>query len=238
MSASAKTMLALLPPSSSVTRFTWSAQPAMIRLPTSVEPVKQTLRTSGWVTNRSPTTDPLPGMTVSTCSGSPASSASSPIRIAVSGVSSAGLRTTVLPAASAGAKPQPGDRHREVPRHDDADHAERLVEGEVGAAGHRDLPPEQPLRRRRVVVQAVADVAGLPAGVAPGVPGVAHLELGELVDVLVDDRREPAQQRGPLARGHRPPGGERLVGALDRARRSPRREAEVHVGHRVAPWPG
>ena len=68
-SASAKTMLALLPPSSRVTRFTCSAQPAMICLPTSVEPVKQTLRTSGWVTKRSPTTEPLPGMTVSTPSG-------------------------------------------------------------------------------------------------------------------------------------------------------------------------
>ena len=106
MSASAKTMLALLPPSSSVTRFTWSAQPRMICLPTSVEPVKHTLRTSSWVTNRSPTTEPLPGITVSTSAGSPASRASSPRRIAVSGVSSAGLRTTVLPAASAGAKPQ------------------------------------------------------------------------------------------------------------------------------------
>ncbi len=100
-------MLALLPPSSRVTRFTWSAQPAMIRLPTSVDPVKQTLRTAGWVTKRSPTIDPLPGITVKTPSGSPASSASSPSRIAVSGVSSAGLRTTVLPAAIAGAKPQP-----------------------------------------------------------------------------------------------------------------------------------
>ena len=100
-------MFALLPPSSSVTRFTWSAQPPMICLPTSVEPVKQTLRTAGWVTNRCPTTDPLPGRTVNTSSGKPASSASSPSRIAVSGVSSAGLSTTVLPAASAGAKPQP-----------------------------------------------------------------------------------------------------------------------------------
>jgi hypothetical protein len=59
------------------------------------------------VTKRSPTTDPLPGTTVSTPSGSPASTASSPSRIAVSGVSSAGLSTTALPAASAGAKPQP-----------------------------------------------------------------------------------------------------------------------------------
>ncbi len=77
----------------------------MICLPTPVEPVKQTLRTSGCVTNRSPTTEPLPGTMVSTPSGRPASTASSPIRMAVSGVSSAGLSTTVLPAASAGAKP-------------------------------------------------------------------------------------------------------------------------------------
>ena len=79
----------------------------MIRWPTAVEPVKQTLRTSGCVTKRSPTTVPLPGTTVKTPSGIPASRASSPRRTAVSGVSSAGLSTTVLPAASAGAKPQP-----------------------------------------------------------------------------------------------------------------------------------
>ena len=104
-SASAKTMLEFFPPSSRVRRLTCSAQPAMIRRPTSVEPVNTTLRTAGWVTKRSPTTEPLPGSTVSTPSGRPASSASSPSRIAVSGVSSAGLSTTVLPAASAGAKP-------------------------------------------------------------------------------------------------------------------------------------
>ena len=98
-------MLALLPPSSSVTRFTCSAQPAMIFWPTSVEPVKQTLPTAGCVTKRQPTTDPRPGRTWKTCSGMPASRASSPMRIAVSGVRSAGLSTTVLPAASAGAKP-------------------------------------------------------------------------------------------------------------------------------------
>ena len=90
-----------------MTRLSWCARLRMMPWPTAVDPVKQTLRTSGWVTNRSPTTDPLPGRTVSTPSGMPASIASSPIRTAVSGVSSAGLRTTVLPAASAGARPQP-----------------------------------------------------------------------------------------------------------------------------------
>ena len=79
----------------------------MICLPTSVEPVKTTLCTSGCVTKRLPTTEPWPGTTVKTPGGRPASSASSPMRIAVSGVISAGLSTTVLPAARAGARPQP-----------------------------------------------------------------------------------------------------------------------------------
>ena len=105
-SASANTMLALLPPSSSVTRLMCRAQPAMTWLPTSVDPVKTIFRTCGWSTRRWPTTLPLPGSTWSTPSGSPASSASSAILIAVSGVSSAGLATTVFPAASAGAMPQ------------------------------------------------------------------------------------------------------------------------------------
>ena len=119
MSASAKTMLALLPPSSRVTRFTWSAQPAMICLPTSVDPVKQTLRTSGWVTNRSPTTDPLPGITVKHALGQAGleGQLAEPDRgqrgelgrLEHDGVAG-GERRGEAPA---------GDRHREVPRHDD-----------------------------------------------------------------------------------------------------------------------
>ena len=100
-------MFALFPPSSRVTLFTWSAHPAMMCLPTSVDPVNTILRTAGCFTNRSPTTDPLPGKTVNTSWGMPARSASSPSRIAVNGVSSAGFSTTVFPAAKAGAKPQP-----------------------------------------------------------------------------------------------------------------------------------
>ncbi len=105
-SESAKTMLALLPPSSSVIGLTCAAQAAISCLPTAVEPVKTTLRTSGWVAKRAPTTGPWPGSTWNTPGGIPASSASSASRSAVSGVSSAGLSTTVFPAASAGARPQ------------------------------------------------------------------------------------------------------------------------------------
>ena len=50
---------------------------------------------------------PLPGRTLNTPSGIPALSASSPKRIAESGVYSAGFNTTVFPAAKAGANPQP-----------------------------------------------------------------------------------------------------------------------------------
>ena len=101
-SASANTMLALLPPSSRVTRFTCSAHPAMMRLPTAVDPVKATLRTVGCSTSRQPASVPVPTTTFSTPSGMPASSASSAMRIVVSGVISAGFSTAVLPAARAG----------------------------------------------------------------------------------------------------------------------------------------
>ena len=239
MSASAKTMLALLPPSSRVTRFTWSAQPAMIRLPTSVEPVKQTLRTSGWVTNRSPTTEPLPGMTVSTCSGRPASRASSPSRIGGQRGQLGGLEHDGVAGGQRGREAPAGDRHREVPGHDDADHAERLVERHVDAAGHRDLPAEQPLGRAGVVVEAVADVAGLPARVAPGVAGVAHLELGELLEVGVDHGGEPraaAAARSPGARSPPRPGRPRAR-ARSR-RRSLRQVGEVRRRSPAARSPG
>ena len=51
---------AILPPSSSVTRFSVSVAFRLMILPTSVEPVKATLSTSGWRTMRSPAVSPMP----------------------------------------------------------------------------------------------------------------------------------------------------------------------------------
>ncbi len=102
-SASANTTLADFPPSSSVTRLIVAAAPAAIPRPTSVEPVKAIFATSGCSTSRAPQTDPGPATTLRTPSGSPAPRAIRSSSSAVSGVSSAGLSTTVLPAASAGA---------------------------------------------------------------------------------------------------------------------------------------
>ncbi len=71
--------------------------------PTSVEPVKEILSTPGWAARGAPARGPSPVTTLRTPSGTPASKASSASRRAVSGVCSAGFKTTVQPQARAGA---------------------------------------------------------------------------------------------------------------------------------------
>ena len=51
------------------------------------------------------------------------------------------------------------------------------MEGHVDSTGLGNLATEEALGRSGVVGEHVADVAGLPARVADGVPGVGHLEL-------------------------------------------------------------
>src|SRR5207244_3699030 len=115
-SASAKITFADLPPSSSVTRLIVPAAPCMTLRPTSVEPVKPIFATCGCSTRRCPTTRPGPTTTLTTPSGIPASSASSASRSVESGVSSAGLSTTVFPHASAGRHGAPLRERRARPR--------------------------------------------------------------------------------------------------------------------------
>ena len=100
---------------------------------------------------------------------------------------------------------------------------ERLVEGDVDAAGHRDLPAALALGRGGVVLEHVAHVARLPAGVADHVAGVGHLECGQLLAVGVHRGGEAPQQAGPVARGHRPPGARRRRRPGRWRRRSPPR---------------
>ena len=101
MAASSKTMLADLPPSSSVSPTPRPASAAWMSLPTAVEPVKATLSTSER-TSAAPAT-PSPVTMFATPAGTSASWKISASRSAVRGVVSAGLRTAVLPHASAGA---------------------------------------------------------------------------------------------------------------------------------------
>ena len=102
-SASSSTTEADLPPSSSATRFTVSAPTAATRRPARVEPVNDTMSTSGCAASASPTTGPVPCTRLNTPAGRPAAWMISASRPAVSGAISLGLSTTVLPATSAGA---------------------------------------------------------------------------------------------------------------------------------------
>ena len=75
----------------------------LIRVPVAVDPVKETFRTRGSVTSTSPRVLPGPVRTDSASGGRPASTKHCASFSAVSGVARAGLSTTALPAASAGA---------------------------------------------------------------------------------------------------------------------------------------
>ena len=96
-------MFGFLPPSSSDTRFTVSAADRMIALPVAAPPVKETRSTPGCATSGEPTLRPSPSTMLTAPSGTPASANSATSVNDVSGVTSLGLITTVLPAARAGA---------------------------------------------------------------------------------------------------------------------------------------
>jgi hypothetical protein len=75
----------------------------MTSTPDLVEPVKATMSTPSCRTRWAPVVGPSPGTTLTTPAGTPTSPASSARRNALSGVAGSGFRTTVHPAASAGA---------------------------------------------------------------------------------------------------------------------------------------
>ena len=102
-SASAKTRLAPLPPSSRQTLLSVSAAFLVMSLPARVDPVKEIMSTSGWPDRRVPTPAPSPLTRLNTPLGSPAESTISANRIEDSGDSSDGLRIMVHPATSAAA---------------------------------------------------------------------------------------------------------------------------------------
>src|SRR5271166_3349777 len=96
-------MLADLPPSSCVTRFTVGAAADATAIPARVDPVKETMATSGCEEMAEPTVGPSPFTILKTPGGRPDSWRICANRNAESGAISLGLRTIVQPAASAGA---------------------------------------------------------------------------------------------------------------------------------------
>src|SRR5512139_2088665 len=101
-SASSRITLADLPPSSSDTFFTVFAASSATRRPAAVEPVNETMSTSGCVTIASPTTGPEPDTKLNTPFGSEVWLTISANMKHDRGTTSDGFSTTVQPAASAG----------------------------------------------------------------------------------------------------------------------------------------
>src|SRR5215813_1171904 len=91
-----------LPPSSSDSFLTVAAHCAISTFPTSVDPVNDSLRTTGLEVSSPPISDAAPVTTLKTPLGTPARSASSANASAENGVCAAGFKTTVHPAAIAG----------------------------------------------------------------------------------------------------------------------------------------
>ena len=92
-----------LPPSSWCTRFTVSAPAFATAMPARVEPVNDTMSTSGCVDSAWPTPGPSPCTRLNTPLGTPASCMTSAKIVPDSGAISLGFSTMVQPAASAGA---------------------------------------------------------------------------------------------------------------------------------------
>src|SRR5271165_7069539 len=96
-------MLADLPPNSCVTRLIVAAAADATATPARVDPVKETIATSGCVAIAEPTVGPSPFSKLKTPAGTPASCRICAKRYADTGAISLGFSTIVHPAASAGA---------------------------------------------------------------------------------------------------------------------------------------
>src|SRR6185437_14856153 len=97
-----------LPPSSSEQRTKLLAAASPTMRPTSVEPVRETARTSGLLSSGPPMREPKPVTMLTTPLGRPASASARTKLNTESGVSCAGLMTQVLPATIAGNSFQEG----------------------------------------------------------------------------------------------------------------------------------
>ena len=135
--------------------------------------------------------------TLTTPSGTPASRQISPRMIAVIGVVLAGLRTTVLPAASAGAE-LPG-RHQqwEVPGHDLRANADRLAQ-RCNRAADRSSGSARP-RCWVATIAVILEAVGRCGHVAPrfddDLAAIHRFHARDLVDPLAQDRGDPVSAR-------------------------------------------
>ena len=109
-----------------------------------------------------------------------------------------------------------GDVERKVPRHDQADHAERLAEGHVHTARDRNRLAVVLVDRARVEVEDLRDHPHLAAGARDRLADVARLDRGQLLRMLLDERGDTPEEARPVRRRDGPPGRERRLRTGDR----------------------
>ena len=114
------------------------------------------------------------------------------------------------------------DVERKVPGHDQPDDAERLAERQIDAASNGDRLAMMLVDRTGIEVEDLGHHRHLAAGAGNRLADVAGLDAGELLGVLLDERREPPQQPRAVARRHTAPrrsrrarSAHRLVGLVD-----------------------
>ena len=151
----------------------------------------------------SPAPFPKPGSTLNTPAGIPASIANSAIRIAVSGDFSDGFSTTRIAHGQRRRDLPRRHQQREIPRHDRADHAQRLARDQAEFVADRSARlrhrpcrsprrssscsgRSRPRRRRSASLDRLAHVQ--------------RFEQGQFVAVLLDQLREPDQHALPMRR--------------------------------------
>ncbi len=137
-SAVASTIMALMPPVSAISGTIGPSLAASVRLMTAGDLGRAGEGDAGNTRHRpismAPTL-PSPGTRCSALAGTPASCSSRTASEAMSGVCSAGLATTVLPAASARRDLADENRQREIPRADADEHAAAAIAQLVALAG-------------------------------------------------------------------------------------------------------
>ena len=229
-SASAKTMLGFLPPSSSATLFTVAAAAAMIARPVWSPPVNETRSTRGSVDRRAPAVAPAPSTRLPTPGGQ-AGLLEQPHQV------DGGVRGQLAGLEHEGAaggqarRDLPGDlEQRVVPRRDQAADADRLVDDpadDVGVAGVDD--PSGVLGCHPAVVAEDRDHVGdvVPALDEP-LAGVEGLHPRDLVGVALEQVGHPQQEVTALAgRGSGP------CAVVERAMGGPDRRLRVLLGRVV-----
>ena len=210
----------------------------MMILPVVTSPVSETIRTSGSVTSAAPAVLTLAGDDVEARRREGCRSISSASLIAVSGVSSDGLSTTVLPGGECGTDLPDGHHHRVVPRRDGRDDAERVATQHRGVAVRGTHPAPASVEAcapRGEEAEVVDQLPELVDGSTDRLADVARLQLDELVGVLLEPVGDAQQRPAAVGGGEARPGLERAWRRSRRRRRRPRRSRRPRRWSRRSP---